>query len=159
MPRVKKSIISTDDLEAVSKASTPPELQGEVEIEDIQIVPIERMAAKVAAEKFMNEKIVIHIEPGDQANDPVFVELGHNGTTQMVKRGTDQVVKRKFLYSALMAKQVRLNVAFGKDASGNEFNRDTRSVSTAYRARLVEDPNNREGGSRWVQRVMAESAG
>lgn len=159
MPRVKQSIITTDDLQAVSLASTPPELQGEICVEDIQVVPIERMAAKVAAEKFMNERVEIEIEPGTEPNDPMFVELGHNGVTQMVKRGTVQVVKRKFLYSALMAKLVKLNVSFGKDASGNEFNRDTKSVSTAYRARLVSDQNHAEGGSRWVQRVMAESAG
>jgi hypothetical protein len=157
MPR-RKSIIDTASVEAVSRASTPPELQDPVEIEDIQIVPMERMAAKVAAEKFMNEKIEIEIEPGTEPNDPVYVELGHNGIAQMVKRGTVQTVKRKFLYSALMAKLVKLNVSFGKDNNGNEFNRDTRSVSTAYRARLVSDPNP-AGGSRWVQAVMAESAG
>jgi hypothetical protein len=50
-----------------------------------------------------------------------------------------------------------MNCTFGKDGSGNEFNRLTPSVSTAYRALLVSDPNP-QGGAKWVQRVMNESA-
>lgn len=160
MPRVK-SLISTSDVEAVNRATdSVPELNvGGHNASDIQIVQPDRMEAKAADEKFMNERIVIHIEPGDQPGDPVFVELGHNGINQFVKRGEDQSVKRKFLYSALMAKRVSVNCSFGKDNSGNEFNRLTPSVSTTYRAHLVSDPNLERGGPKWVQRVMAESAG
>lgn len=159
MPRVK-SVISTSDVEAVNRAMTPPEVtEGGHSVEDIQIVPMERMAFKAKEEVFMNEKVEILIEPGDQPNDPVFVELGHNGVTQMVKRGAVQVVKRKFLYSALMAKKVAMNCVFGKDASGNEFNRLTPSASNTYRAQLVSDRNTARGGSKWVQSVMAESHG
>jgi hypothetical protein len=53
----------------------------------------------------------------------VFVYLGHNGVSQYVKRGEPQTIKRKFLYSALAAKTVKFACAFGKDNSGNEFNR------------------------------------
>jgi hypothetical protein len=157
MPR--KSIIDSASVEPINRAmAAPPEEPLPFDPSDIQVVPPERMAAKAREEKFMNEKVVIHIEEGQQAGDPVFVELGHNGTNQFVKRGTDQIVKRKFLYSALMAKRVSMNCTFGKDGSGTEFNRLTPTVSTAYRALLVSDPNP-EGGAKWVQRVMAESAG
>lgn len=155
----RQSLIDSDDVEAQSRAAAPPEeVPGGFDASDIQRVAPEQMASKAAVEKFMNEFITIEIEPGTEAHDPVFVELGHNGINQFVKRGVEQRVKRKFLYSALMAKKVSVNVAYGKDNSGNEFNRITNAVSTAYRARLVMD-SNPQGGPRWVQSVMAESAG
>lgn len=157
MPRVK-SVISTSDVEAVNRAMAPPEELPEFDADDIQIVAADRMDIKAKTEKFMNERVVIEIEPGTEANDPVYVELGHNGINQFVKRGEPQSVKRKFLYSALMAKRVSINVAYGKDPAGNEFNRATLSAKNTYTARLVSDPNP-EGGSKWVQKVMAESHG
>lgn len=157
MPRVK-SVISTNDVEAVNRAAAPPEEQPEFDTSDIQVVQADRLDVKAREEKFMNERVVIEIEPGTEANDPMYVELGHNGINQFVKRGEPQAVKRKFLYSALMAKKVAFNVAFGKDASGNEFNRATPAAKNTYATRLVSDPNP-EGGSKWVQRVMAESHG
>lgn len=159
MPR-KRALIDSADLEPINRAVAPPE-ENTVGFEpgDIQVVPFDRMEAKAREAKFMNEYIEIEIEAGTEANDPMYVELGHNGINQFVKRGTVQRVRRKFLYSALMAKRVNMNCTFGKDGAGNEFNRLTPTVSTTYRARLVTDPNTQMGGSKWVQRVMAESAG
>jgi hypothetical protein len=159
MPRVKRALINSADVEPINRAMAPPEENpGGFDVSDIDVVAPDRMEAKAKEAKFMNEYIEIEIEPGTEAGDPVFVELGHNGINQFVKRGETQRVRRKFLYSALMAKRVSMNCSFGKDGSGNEFNRLTPSVSTAYRARLVTD-NNPQGGPKWVQRVMAESAG
>lgn len=159
MPRVN-SLIDSADVDPINRAVAPPE-QNTVGFEpgDIQVVQIDRMEVKAKEAKFMNEFIEIEIEAGTEAGDPMFVELGHNGINQFVKRGTVQRVRRKFLYSALMAKRVNVNCTFGKDGSGNEFNRTSPTVSTAYRARLVTDPNNQQGGSKWVQSVMAESTG
>lgn len=155
---MRRSIISTDDLEATSRAATPPELQQEFEPGDIQVVPMERMAKKAAEEKFMNESVEIQIESGTDENDPVFVQLGHGGSMQLVKRGEPQVVKRKYLYAALMAKTVRINCSFGtKD--GEEFNSLKPTTNTTYRANLITDKNTEQGGARWVLRVMQESVG
>lgn len=156
--RRARSIIDTESVEAVNRAMAPPE-EDTVGFQpgDIQIVQPNRMEAKARELQFMNEFVEIEVEPGTEPNDPIFIELGHNGINQFVKRGTVQRVKRKFLYSALMAKKVSINCTFGKDNSGNEFNRLTPSVSNTYRARLVSDANPR-GGSKWVQSVMAESA-
>jgi hypothetical protein len=151
------SIIDSASVEPINRAMAPPEESLPFESGDIQVVAADRLETKAREEKFMNERVVIRIEEGTQATDPVWVELGHNGVNQFVKRGTDQTVKRKFLYSALMAKRVTMNCTFGKDGSGNEFNRLTPAVSTCYRAMLVEDPNP-QGGPKWVQRVMSESA-
>lgn len=158
MPRVKQSLINTADVQALSRAA-PPELdEAGFDPSDIQVVTPDRMETKAKVAKFMNELIEIEIEPGTEPNDPVFVHLGHQGIAQYVQRGVPQIVKRKFLYSALMGKRVTLNVSFGMGVDGKEFNREAKSVSTAYRARLISDPNP-QGGPKWVQAVMAESAG
>lgn len=111
-------------------------------------------AAKEAA--FFEEKVEILIEMDDHPDAPIFVPLGHNGTTQYVKRGEPQVVKRKFLYSAFAAKTLRYACAFGKENSGQEFNRLSPSVSTQYRVQLLRD-DNPQGGPRWLRSVAAQA--
>lgn len=157
MPRAKKALINSGDVEAVSRA-TLPEIDPVFIPGDIEVVSEDRLAFAAREEKFMNEKIEIEIEPGTEPNDPLFVHLGHNGSTQIVMRGQPQVVKRKYLYSALMAKQVKMSCTFAIGRDGNEINKLTPSAATSYRAYLTNDPNP-QGGSRWVQRVMAESTG
>lgn len=159
MARIK-SIISSDSVEAINRAMAPPELdEAGFDPCDIQIVRPDRMEVKAKEAKFMEERVEIMIEPGTEPNDPVFVPLQHNGTVQMVKRGLPQIIKRKFLYVALMGKKVAMNCMFGKDQNGNEFNRLTPSVSNTYRTVLLRDNNTERGGMKWVQSVMAESAG
>lgn len=163
MPRkyTRNSVIDSSSVEPISHASnvTPPEVNDAgFEAGDIQVIAARQMEESARVEKFMNEKVEIEIEPGTEPNDPAFVHLGHNGITQMVERGKTQVVKRKYLYSALMGKQVVVNTAFGKKNSGEEFNHLTQTVKSAYRTRLITD-NNPQGGAKWVQSVMREATG
>lgn len=152
MPRIK---VSTGDIEA----DTPPEImEGGVDVEDIEVVPEKDFVSKAAEEKFMQDKIVINIEMAeDDENAPLFVFLGHGGVSQYVRRGQDQVVKRKFLYSALAARRVKIGCDFGKADSKTEYNRTSRSPSTTYRVNLVSD-DNPQGGMKWVSAVMRKFA-
>jgi len=164
MPRAKQAIATTGDFEQVQPAASAtahqeaPELKDTSDFHesDLDIVSgdEQRMKRKVAEAKFFEEKVEIEIEMDDSPDAPIFVMLGHNGITQYVKRGEPQVVKRKFLYSALAAKTVAMACAFGKDASGNEFNRLTPSVRTTHRVRLLRD-NNPQGGMKWLRQVAA----
>lgn len=152
---VRRTLISTDDLDARSAAAPEaPEMRHASTVaEDIDIVS-ERDAAYIAQQaKFMEEKVVIFIEMDDEPNAPVFIPLGHNGSMQYVQRGTEQTVKRKYLYSALAAKVVRFASNFGKRADGNAYNEMNPNVKTTYRVSLVRD-DNPQGGPRWVQQVM-----
>lgn len=148
-----------DGPEGFDLGKTPPELrEAGIELEDIEIVSTKDVASKVQMEKFMNEKVVVEVEsdPEDE-NAPVFVYVGHNGVTQYIKRGEPQTIKRKFLYAALVAKRVKMACSFGKDGSGNEFNRLTPNASMTHRIHLVQD-NNPQGGMKWVQSVMRAAA-
>lgn len=142
---------STDDIEA--KVLIPELREGGIDASDIEIVPAQNLYSAASEAAFMEEKVVIEIEADDDPNAPVFIYLGNNGVTQYVERGKEQAVKRKFLYSALAAKAVKFASAFGKDNSGNEYNRLTPSARTTHRVRLVRD-DNPQGGMRWLQSVM-----
>lgn len=145
---------STDDIEARTQI---PELnEAGFDPADIQIVSAKDFMSKAQEAKFMEEKVQIEIEADDKPNSPVFVYLGHNGISQYVHRGQVQTVKRKFLYSALAAKAVKLSCEFGRDNAGNEFNRLNPSVSTTHRVRLIRD-DNPQGGMPWVRKVMQDA--
>lgn len=161
MPRVKTETITGagDESEGFDLGRTPPELrEAGIEADDIEVVAAKDMVSAVQMEKFMNEKVVVEVEsdPEDE-NAPVFVYVGHNGVTQYIKRGEPQTIKRKFLYAALVAKRVKMACSFGKDNSGNEFNRLTPNAAMTHRIHLVSD-NNPQGGMRWVQSVMRAAA-
>lgn len=156
MPRTK-SIVRSDDLNPQSNnANAPPELNTvPYGREDIEVVPMTAMEMNVREAKFMEEKVLVEVEAdNDDPNAPVFVLFGHNGVNQYVKRGEPQAIKRKFLYSALAAKTVKFACAFGKDNTGNDFNRLSANVRATHRVRLIED-HNPQGGMKWAQRVAA----
>ena len=156
MPRYpSKSIIGTDDVQAVQQAA--PELRdGDITLDDIDVIPEKDLVNAAAEARFMEDRITVEVEADDDPNSPVFVYFGHNGVTQYIKRGEPQVVKRKFLYSAIAAKTVKFACAFGKDGSGNEFNRMSANTKTTHRIRLIED-RNPQGGMKWFQKVAQEA--
>lgn len=151
MPRKKQVLATTDDF------PPPPEQPMEFAPGDIEVVKPKDLELKAKTAKFMNEKVVILIEPGERENDPLYLELGHNGINQMVRRGVDQPVKRKFLYSALMARKVTISNQFGI-RDGREFNKAAPSATSAYRVQLVRD-DNPQGGQTWLRSVLAEAHG
>lgn len=162
MPRIKSpnSIMGAgDEPEGFDLGRTPPELrEAGIEADDIEVVPAKDMVSMAQMEKFMNDKVIVEVEadPEDE-NAPVFVYVGHNGVAQYIKRGEPQTIKRRFLYSALVSKRVKMACAFGKDGGGNEFNRLTPNAAMTHRIHLVQD-NNPLGGMKWVQSVMRAAA-
>lgn len=150
-PSLTRGIISTEDVER--HANIGVEADG-LEDAGIDIVQPLQMKALADDEKFMNEKVVIEVEMDDEPNSPIFIPSGHNGIMQWIKRGEPQTVKRKFLYSLIAAKQVKLAVAFGRNGDGTEFNRATPTAKSSFRARLISDPNP-QGGMKWFQAVAS----
>lgn len=152
MPR-RKPLITSSDVPAA-----PEVHEGGITASDIQIVKESDLSFKAKEAKFMNEMVQIQIEPGTKDNDPMFVQLGHNGASQYVLRGEPQAVKRKFLYSGLMAKVIRMNCTFRRGAGDTEVNKLTPSTKLSYGIQLIRD-DNPQGGMKWFQRVMAEATG
>jgi hypothetical protein len=122
------------------------------EVSGIEVIPENEFADKAAEESFMNERVVIHIESGDHENEPLFVHTGHNGDTQYVMRGTDQPVRRRYLYSLMIAKVIQLKSSFGIRADGKEFNDLKGPSRNTHRFYIVEDT---AAGRAWFQREIA----
>ena len=151
----KIPLITTNDLPTEQDLGiTLTEIGGGVEItrDDIQVVQPNKMIDLAKQEKFMNEFVVINIQPDDDAHAPEFIYAGHNGIAQYVHRGTDQRIRRKYLYSLVAGKKKQYTCAFGKDNSGNEFNRLNGKSSGTYRLSIIEDtPEGQKSFRQWMQ--------
>ena len=153
MARPRKSIIDSTDAGPVNTGV--PELnEAGFDVSDVEVVHPSKLNSKAAEAKFMEEIVIVEIEAEDDPNAPMFIKSGHNGVDQWIKRGEPQPIKRKYLYSLLAGKRVRLACSFGRDGQGNEFNRLTPSGQTTHRVHLIRDDSPR-GGMKWFQSVMA----
>ena len=149
MPRwPEKKLVGTED-------GDQDDMQIDIasgEVSGIEVVNPVHFEETAAQEAFMNEKVTVHIESGDGENEPLFVQTGHNGDTQYVMRGKDQKIKRRFIYSLMIAKKVNLVSSFGKDANGKEFNRLAGPSRNTHRFYIVDDTTR---GRQWFQHEIA----
>jgi hypothetical protein len=154
---VKKNLLGPDDVDQPQqtiKIITPDGGGSEAVGVGIAIVDPAKFDAKAADEAFMNELVEIQIESTDDPNEPLFIESGHNGVTQYVKRGEPQTIKRKFLYSLIAGKQARLVSSFGKNADGKEFNRLAGPSVGTHRIVVISDTaKGRAAYNTWAQTV------
>jgi hypothetical protein len=124
--------------------------RGEVEVTHSRI-EVETSMAAVEDEAFMNEIVTIQVEQDDDPNAPTFIHSGHNGIDQYIQRGVPQKIKLKFLYSLLAAKRTQFACAFGKDNSGNEFNRMAGRTNTTHRVNVINaTPKMRDAIVKWM---------
>ncbi len=153
-----RAIIESDNLQAGYDLGRAPEELREmgVEAEDIEVIPEHRARDKIAEARFMEERVLVEIEQDDDPNSAVFVYTGHNGIAQYIERGKPQMIRRKYLYSALAAKTIKMACSFGLE-KGGEYNRLTPNARTTFRVRLLRD-DNPQGGMAWFQKVMQGAA-
>lgn len=154
MPRAaRKAQVRTDDLSgARTEASIAATGAAEAQISRIEVIPEAMFREKAEDEAFMNEYIVIQIEASEDPNAPTFIQSGHNGIDQYIQRGIPQKIKRKFLYSLVAGKRTQFACSFGKDGSGNEFNRLPGRTNTTHRLSIIEDTQRgRDAFVRWMQ--------
>lgn len=152
MARAKKQIKSDDFKGAKTFAEISATGEAEVDVSQIEVVPLESAAAVIEDEAFMNEVVEIMIDADEDPNAPVFLQTGHNGIDQYIQRGVPQRIKRKFLYSLVAAKRTQFACAFGKDNGGNEFNRMQGRTNTTHRLNVLDDtPKGRAAFARWMQ--------
>ncbi len=153
---VPKGGISTKDTEGGQKENISISTSGGAEATSagIDVIDAHRMKDMAAQEAFMNEAVTVFIEADDDPNAPVFVHCGHQGVDQYVQRGVEQTIKRRFLYSLLAAKRKQFACSFGKDGSGQEYNRLEGRSRPTHNLQIVRDDNPR--GREWFNAVMRE---
>jgi hypothetical protein len=150
MPRAKA--ISTDDVQPRETGATLPAFgPPEISRDDIEVIDGPELRNKAEEERFMNELVEIQIEADEDPNSALFVSAGHQGVMQYIKRGEPQTIKRKFLYSLIAGKATRYACSFGKDQSGNEFNRLSGRPNTTHRLHVLRDsPKGMEMTRKWM---------
>lgn len=148
----KARIRSDDFAGARTEANISATGKTEATHRQIEVIPEAKAAKKIAEEAFMNEYVVMMIEPSDDPDAAIFQQSGHNGDPQFIQVGVPQKIKRKFLYSLIAGKKTSHASQFGKDGSGKEFNRLTGRRSTTHRISLIEDtPAGRAAFAQWMQ--------
>lgn len=150
-----KSIISTDDLEMADRVADLSEY-GHLQFEDLEVVSEKNGLTAAEDAAFMEEPVIIVLELSGDPNAATFEAAHHNGVTQYLERGRPQKVKRKFLYSLLVARKVGVACNFGRKPDGTEFNRVVATPKTTHQVRLLEDKNPKAGMA-WVQKVSREA--
>jgi hypothetical protein len=144
-----KAAVSTDDFSG-ARADVSISGAGKAEVERSQIEVVPSMIA-AEDEAFMNEYVVIQLEQDDDPHAPLFVHSGHNGIDQYIQRGVQQKIRLKFLYSLLAAKRTQYACTFGKDNSGNEYNKLGGRTNTTHRVSVIEaTPRMRDAIVKWM---------
>ena len=141
-------------MESAAQSVTITELSDGAHVtrDDIEVVQPEMMRTAAEEAKFMNEFVVVYIQPDDDPNSPEFLYSGNQGVSQWIHRGTNQRIRRKYLYSMIAAKKTQFACAFGKDNSGNEFNRMNAKSNPTYRLSVVKDtPEGMLRFAEWMQ--------
>jgi len=151
---MSRGIINTDDVEVQAKKLTLPEF-GEYHFDEIEIVQPKEMMSAAEEAAFMEEPVVINIQASENRNAATFEYVGHQGISQYIRRGIDQCVKRKFVYSLLAAKATQYACDFGKNGS-REFNVLNGQGKVTHGITLRHDPNPR-GGMKWFSEVQSNA--
>jgi hypothetical protein len=145
-----KASISTEDLSG-ARSEIGISVSGDAEATHRQI-EVESDMKVAETEGFMNGYVTVNVQMADDPNAAMFIHSGHNGIDQYIQRGVNQKIKLKFLYSLLAAKRTQYACSFGKDNSGNEFNRLDGRANTTHKIDIIDaTPKMREAIVGWLQ--------
>lgn len=117
--------------------------------EDIE-APITMQDAELEA--FMNEPVMVTVLSGGKDNETPYVPVAVNGTTQMFKRDTPMVVKRKYLERLARAKETGYDQTVD-DRLGERMNTLHNRHSLRYPFQVNRDDNPR--GAAWLRAILA----
>ena len=108
--------------------------------------------AGVELEAFMNEPVMVTVLSGGKDNEAPYAHVAVNGVTQMFKRDTPMVVKRKYLERLARAKETGYNQTVD-DRLGERMNMLHNHHSLRYPFQVNRDDNPR--GAAWLRAILA----
>jgi len=153
----QRKVIDTTDHQIgqpgdVTMSSTGPAV---LEKPDIQVVDGPRWDEKAAILAFMNEVVTVVVHTTTDKHEPQFVQLWNDGRFQLIPRGIETPVKRKFIeVLARMKGDSYGNVEY-RDAEGNLTYKYPKQTGLRFPFAVVNDPN--PNGRAWLQGVLAEA--
>ena len=108
--------------------------------------------ADAELEAFMNEPVMVTVLSGGKDNEAPYVQVSVNGVTQMFKRDTPIVVKRKYVERLARAKETGFDQQVD-DRLGERMNLLHMRNSLRYPFQVNRDDNPR--GQAWLRAVLA----
>ena len=131
----------TDTMEfGVVPSFTPELIDAPVTMEDADL------------EAFMNEPVMVTVMSGGKDNEAPYVPVAVNGVTQMFKRDTPIVVKRKYVERLARAKETGYDQTVD-DRLGERMNTLHNRHSLRYPFQVIRDDNRR--GAAWLRSILA----
>ncbi|MGF6211779.1 hypothetical protein [Comamonas odontotermitis] len=148
----RKQIDADSQFLGAEEIRTVGEIGGHAGI-DVVDKPMPKKA--IDMEAFMNERVTIMVNPPNNADEPLLVQVGVNGVNQFIPRGEPVQVKRK--YVEVLARSKRTDFAQTLDERLGEqgFNKLRSMHSLRFPFSVLSDPN--PNGGAWLTGVLAEA--
>ena len=106
-------------------------------------------------EAFMNEMVTIVINPPNDADEPMLVQVAVNGVNQFIPRGDAVAVKRKYVEVLARAKRTDFSQTLDERLGEQVFNQVRTMHSLRFPFSMIGDPNPKGGA--WLTGVLAEA--
>lgn len=148
----RKTLDADNEFLGASETRTVGEIGGHAGI-DVVDKPMPRDA--IDAEAFMQEPVTIIVNPSQDPDDPMLVQVAVNGINQFMPRGEPITVKRKFVEVLARAKRTDFAQQLDERLGEAKFNLLRTMHSLKYPFSVLEDHNPR--GRAWLTGVLAEA--
>ena len=152
MATQRKQIDAGSEFLGAEDVRTVGEIGGHAGI-DVVDKPLPKEAFEMEA--FMNEMITIVVNPPNDADEPMLVQVGVNGVNQFIPRGEPIEVKRKYVEVLARAKRTDFKQNLDERLGEQAFNLVRPMHSLRYPFSVISDPN-RNGGA-WLTAILREA--
>lgn len=107
---------------------------------------------KMNMERFMAEKLLIHVHDAPHEDDPQFVEVTVNGIYECIPRGETKEISRAHVAVLAAAKQMRVEQKKIVNSDGSAGYAERAVLRLSYPFSVMHDPNPR--GPAWIKKIM-----
>lgn len=119
---------------------------------DVVDKPLPKEAFEMEA--FMNELVTIVVNPPNDPDEPMLVQVGVNGVNQFIPRGEPIAVKRKYIEVLARAKRTDFSQTLD-ERMGEKMNHLRAMHSLRYPFSVIRDQN--PNGGAWLTAVLSEA--
>lgn len=152
-----KAVLKTENEQVGQEGTATMSMSGDAVLERPVIEPVTDMVGfkeKAATLAFMDEICTVVVADATDEQEPNFVQLWNDGRHQLVPRGIETPLKRKYVEVLARLKRDTFSNEKFRDAEGNESVRWPKKTALRYPFHVTKDPNPK--GPEWLKGVLAE---
>ena len=133
-----------------------PEDDAVIEPANNQSVDAPGFKEKMELERFMREKVEIHILPTNEKDAEKIFQIAVNGKKYNFQRGQNYIVPRFIVEGLLHAKPVTYGNELARRGNGDLYYKYPTSTGLRYPFSVIQDANPK--GSEWIRKMMGQAA-